>query len=130
MAAASEAAWFNLARNLAAPNGRLARLAADGGAIGTVIKLAADRLRELKARSLRVNEVEAAAHRMRDIRNYALHPARDDAELHAWLTEAGATVLTVASRTYFVKLADLMREYGGSKEELGSKVRACAADVD
>ena len=31
-----------------------------------------------------------------------------DAEREAWLTEAGATVLAIAARRYFVKMAALM----------------------
>jgi hypothetical protein len=55
-----------------------------------------------------MTEVVTEAHHYRDIRNYALHPTREqDTDREAWLTEAGSTVLAIAARRYLVKLAEL-----------------------
>ena len=109
LAAASEAAWFSLGRAVAQPGQKLAKLVQDGEQAAEVIRLTGDRLLELHAPRVRVTEVVSQGHQFRDIRNYALHPAGEhDAEREAWLTEAGATVLAIAARRYFVKMAALM----------------------
>lgn len=131
LATASEAAWFNLARAVALPQTKLASLAEDGEDIGKVIELTAQRLSELKVRQGLLNEVRAEGNRLRDIRNYALHPVDEDQHLDAWLTESGATVLTVAARSYFVKLAGLLvaHEPGRtSGPETGSRLPASVSD--
>jgi len=51
----------------------------------------------------------------REIRNYALHPVEDhDRDREAWLTETGATLLAIAARRYFVKLANLQNRLAES----------------
>jgi hypothetical protein len=109
LAAASEAAWFNLGRAVAQPDSKLAKLVDDGREAAEVIRLTEQRLRELGGPPVRVTEVVSEAHHYRDIRNYALHPTRDhETDREAWLTETGATVLAVAARRYLVKMAELM----------------------
>lgn len=109
LAAASEAAWFNLGRTLAAPDSRLARTVDEGRDVSEVIHLTAQSLseRRLGSRALR-REVVAHAHLLRDVRNYALHPIEPhDADRETWLTEAGATLLALSARRYLAKLAHL-----------------------
>jgi hypothetical protein len=54
-----------------------------------------------------INDVAAHGAHLRDIRNYALHPGgSDDDEREPAFTEAGCTALFMASRRYFVKLAE------------------------
>jgi hypothetical protein len=109
VAAASEAAWFNLGRAVAQPDTKLAKLVEDGDQAAEVIRLTGDRLRTLSAGRVRVTELVSQGHQFRDIRNYALHPTQEhEADREAWLTEAGATVLAIAARRYFVKMAELM----------------------
>lgn len=109
LAAASEAAWFNLGRAVAVPGSKLARLVEDGREAAEVIRLTEQRLRELRAPSVRVTEVVSEGHHYRDIRNYALHPTREhETDREAWLTETGATVLAIAARRYLVKMVELM----------------------
>lgn len=109
LAAASEAAWFNLGRAIAQPGLKLARLVEEGEQAAEVLRLTADRLLELHAPRVRVTELVSQGHQFRDIRNYALHPTGEhEADREAWLTEAGATVLAIAARRYFVKMAELM----------------------
>jgi hypothetical protein len=113
LAAASEAAWFTLGRAVAQPDSKLAKLVADGREAFEVIRLTEQRLRELGAPTGRMTEVVSEAHHYRDIRNYALHPiGAHDTDREAWLTEAGATVLAIAARRYFVKLAELLTAFG------------------
>ncbi|WP_156969622.1 hypothetical protein [Knoellia subterranea] len=117
MAAASEAAWFNLARAVPTPPAALARKVAEGRDIAEVIRLTEQCLRELKPSpgSATLTEVATQAHMFREVRNYALHPVEPhDGDRETWLTETGATLLTVAARRYFVKLADLRERLIGS----------------
>lgn len=110
LAAASEAAWFNLARAVPSPSGALAKRVEDGRDVAEIIRLTEQRLRELRPSpgSATVTEVVTQAHMLRDVRNYALHPVEPhDGDRETWLTETGATLLAISARRYFVKLADL-----------------------
>jgi hypothetical protein len=109
LAAASEAAWFNLGRAVAQPHTKLAKLVEDGDQAAEIIRLTGDRLRTLGAGRVRVTEPVSQGHQFRDLRNYALHPTQEhEADREAWLTEAGATVLAIAACRYIVKMAELM----------------------
>lgn len=110
LAAASEAAWFNLARAVPSPSQALARRVDDGRDVAEVIRLVEQYLRELKPSpgSATIAEVVSQAHMFREVRNYALHPVEPhDGDRETWLTETGATLLAIAARRYFVKLAAL-----------------------
>lgn len=108
LAAASEAAWFNLARVVAAPGSKLAALIEAGRDTSEVIRLTEQNLNRLPRSQALVTEVVAYAQLMRDIRNYALHPVDDhDRDRQVWLTETGATLLAIAARRYFVRLSEL-----------------------
>jgi hypothetical protein len=110
LAAASEAAWFNLARAVPSPPQTLAKKVEDGRDLAEVVRLTEQKLRELKPSpgSATITEVVTQAHMFREVRNYALHPVEDhDDDRETWLTETGATLLAIAARRYFVKLADL-----------------------
>lgn len=112
LAAASEAAWFNLARAVPNAPSALAKKVIDGRDVAEVIRLTEQKLRELKPSPGRatITEVVTQAHMFREVRNYALHPVEDhDSDCETWLTETGATLLATASRRYFVKMADLQR---------------------
>ena len=111
LAAASEAAWFNLARAIQAPAPALAKKVGEGRDIAEVIRLTEQRLREVKPSpgSATITEVVTQAHMFREVRNYALHPVEEhDGDRETWLTETGATLLAISARRYFVKLAGLL----------------------
>lgn len=117
LAAASEAAWFNLARAVPSPPMVLAKLLDDGRDAAQVVRLTEQSLRDLKPSpgSATITEVVAQAHLYREIRNYALHPVHPhDGDRETWLTETGATLLAISARRYLVKLADLLARFRGS----------------
>lgn len=107
LATASEAAWFALGRRIATPGTKLATLAAEGEDAAKVHSLTSQRMRETKlAPESVINDVTAIGAHLRDIRNYALHPGGPhEVEREPPFTEAGCTALFMASRRYFVKLA-------------------------
>ena len=110
LAAASEAAWFNLARAVPSPPQALAKKVDEGRDVAEVIRLTEQKLREIKPSpgSATITEVVTQAHMFREVRNYALHPVEEhDGDRETWLTETGATLLAIAARRYFVKLASL-----------------------
>ena len=122
LAAASEAAWFNLARSVPAPGAKLTELVESGRDIAQVIKLTEQHLHRVPRSQTKIAEVVAQAHLFRDIRNYALHPVEDhDQDREIWLTESGSTVLAIAARRYFVKMASLQRRIA---EDSASQTRA------
>lgn len=110
LAAASEAAWFNLARAVPCPPQALAKKVEDGRDVAEVIRLTEQKLREVKPSpgNATITEVVTQAHMFREVRNYALHPVEEhDGDRETWLTETGATLLAIAARRYFVKLGGL-----------------------
>lgn len=110
LAAASEAAWFNLGRVIPKPPNKLAQVLDSGRDIAAVIQMCEQKMRDLKPSpgSATINEVVTQAHLFRVVRNYALHPVENhDQDRETWLTETGATLLTIAARRYFIKLAGL-----------------------
>lgn len=110
LAAASEAAWFNLARAVPSPPAALTKKVDDGRDVAEVIRLTEQKLRELRPSpgSATITEVVTQAHMFREVRNYGLHPVEEhDSDRETWLTETGATLLAIAARRYFVKLANL-----------------------
>ena len=111
LAAASAAAWFNLARTVPQPGAKLQTLITGGRDLAEVIRLTEQHLQGIgRGRSL-ITEVVSQAHLFREIRNYALHPVEEhDTDREAWLTETGATLLAIAARRYFVKLAGLQTQ--------------------
>ena len=117
LAAASEAAWFNLARAVPNAPSALAKKVIDGRDVAEVIRLTEQKLRELKPSpgGATITEVVTQAHMYREVRNYALHPVEDhDGDRETWLTETGATLLAIASRRYFVKMTALQRRLAES----------------
>lgn len=111
LAAASEAAWFNLARAVPSPPQSLAKKVEDGRDLAEVVRLTEQCLRELKPSpgGALITEVVTHAHMFREVRNYALHPVEPhDGDRETWLSETGATLLAIAARRYFVKLDGLM----------------------
>ncbi|RZU10715.1 hypothetical protein EV645_7183, partial [Kribbella rubisoli] len=106
LAAASEAAWFNLARSIADPGEKLLRLVDDGWDLAEVIRLTEQHLLALKRTRTLVTEITSQGHLFRDIRNYALHPVEEhDQDREVWLSETGATLLSISARRYFIKMA-------------------------
>ncbi|RNL62863.1 hypothetical protein EFK50_14110 [Nocardioides marmoriginsengisoli] len=119
LAAASEAAWFRLAGSVGSSRSLL-DLVASGRDVAKIIELTTQRLRELRVNGTTVTEVAAQAQHFRDVRNYALHPVTEhDADREAWLDEAGATLLAVAARRYFVKMAVILEEQSTSTNQEG-----------
>lgn len=109
LAAASEAAWFNLARAVPSPPTPLRRNVDEGRDLAQVIAQTEQCLRGLKPSpgSARITEIVTHAHIFREVRNYALHPVEPhDGDRETWLTETGATLLAIAARRYFLKLDD------------------------
>ncbi|WP_404436726.1 hypothetical protein LG322_00225 [Microbacterium aerolatum] len=120
LAAASEAAWFNLARALPSPPATLAKKVEEGRDIAEVIRLTIQELQSLKPKpgSATITEISTQAHMFREVRNYALHPVEDhDGDRETWLTETGATLLAIAARRYFVKLAELQQRFTTSEAD-------------
>jgi hypothetical protein len=117
LAAASEAAWFNLARSVPDPGEKLLRLIDDGRDVAEVIRLTEPHLLALKRTRTLVTEITSQAHLFRAIRNYALHPIEEhDQDREVWLSETGATLLTISARRYFVKMARLEEMLSGPAE--------------
>lgn len=86
----------------------------EGRDIAEVIRLTEQKLRELKPSpgSATITELVTQAHMFREVRNYALHPVEEhDGDRETWLTETGATLLAIAARRYFVKLAGSAIDY-------------------
>lgn len=110
LAAASEAAWFTLGRAVPRPNSALRKSLENGRDVSIVIEAVTKHARDHGLlTTTRINEILADAHHLRDIRNYALHPVDElDSDREAWLSEAGCAVLVIASRRYFVRLAQLL----------------------
>jgi hypothetical protein len=77
LAAASEAAWFNLARGVQNPGAKLLSLVESGRDIAEVIRLTEQHLHDVRARRALVTEVTNQAHLFREVRNYALHPVEE-----------------------------------------------------
>jgi hypothetical protein len=120
LAAASEAAWFNLARAVPTPPQVLAKKVDEGRDVAEVIRLTEQKLREIKPSpgSATITEVVTQAHMFREVRNYALHPVEDhDGDRETWLTETGATLLAIAARRYFVKMAGLRERLAAEQPE-------------
>ncbi|GAB2456710.1 hypothetical protein GCM10027062_41150 [Nocardioides hungaricus] len=120
LAAASEAAWFNLARAVQSQPQALAKKVDDGRDVAEVIRLTEQKLREIKPSlgSAMITEVVTQAHMFREVRNYALHPVEaHDGDRETWLTETGATLLAIASRRYFVKMAGLRDRLAGEQPQ-------------
>lgn len=120
LAAASEAAWFNLARAVPSPPPTLARKVDEGRDVAEVIRLTEQKLREIKPSpgSATITEVVTQAHMFREVRNYALHPVEEhDGDRETWLTETGATLLAIAARRYFVKMAGLRDRLAAEQPE-------------
>jgi hypothetical protein len=116
LAAASEAAWFNLARAVKQPGAKLQGLIESGRDIAEVIRLTEQHLTEIRVVRSLITEVVSQAHLFREIRNYALHPVEEhDADRETWLTETGATLLMISARRYFVKLSRLHARLAGAE---------------
>ncbi|MCP3424820.1 hypothetical protein NBM05_01925 [Rothia sp. AR01] len=73
-------------------------------------RLTEQKLRELKPSpgSATIKEIVTQAHMFREVRNYALHVIEThDGDRETGFAETDATLLAIAARRYFVKLADL-----------------------
>ena len=114
LAAASESAWFTLARGIKGPGDKLRALIDNGRDVGEVIRLTEQHLKSARAgRSSTIAEVVSQGHLFREIRNYALHPVEEhDADREMCLTGTGATLLAISARRYLLKLSDLRLALG------------------
>lgn len=117
LAAASEAAWFNLARSVPDPGEKLLRLIDDGRDVAEVIRLTELQLLALKRAGKLVTDHEPGAPLPSHPKLRALHPIDEhDQEREVWLSETGATLLTISARRYFVKMARLEEMLSGPAE--------------
>jgi hypothetical protein len=109
LAAASEAAWFRVGSAIPNPPPKLKQCLESGRDPSHVIEASIKFAQDHKLKTpTQLAEIQAQAHNLRDIRNYALHPVEDlDADREAWLTEAGCATLMLSTRRYFVRLAEL-----------------------
>lgn len=108
LAAASEAAWYALAR--AARDGGDARLEKplDEDNTVKVIALVAERLKSVPRSRSAVDELVTQAAHLRDLRNYAVHPRPDsDRHLEAQLSEIGMLALLTTGHRYLIRLSDI-----------------------
>jgi hypothetical protein len=110
LAAASEAAWFNLGRAVYGPTTALQKSLESGRDPAQVVEAVAKHAQDNRLlTATQLNEIRADAHHLRDIRNYSLHPVSMlDGDREAWLSEAGCATLLISSRRYFVRLAELL----------------------
>lgn len=109
LAAASEAAWFSVAARVT-DDVKLVDSVAAGENAADVIHRTSESLGRQKVLNRHVlNDVRAQAARFRDIRNYGLHPTgatRDEHETA--FTEAGAALLFMSARPYFLRLKEAL----------------------
>lgn len=109
LAAASEAAWFTLG-GAVRDDTKLAGLVAGGERAAQVIEQTKDALQRVKALDAsRLHDVRARAAHLRELRNYGLHPIGPHQDEHeAAFTEAGAALLFMGARSYFLVLRDAL----------------------
>lgn len=108
LAAASEAAWFGVARAAGGVDIKLDAAVAKGEPIAEVIQRTTDALAGKKVLSgPGRNDLRAQAARYRDLRNYGLHPVGDpDADRELAFSEVGAAALFMTARRYFALLEE------------------------
>ncbi|RIX26481.1 hypothetical protein [Amnibacterium setariae] len=105
LAAASEAAWFTLGSKVEG-NAALRRSIRSGRDAGEVIAGTVKALRDgAVLGSTVLTELHARAGHLRELRNYGLHPLGAVREEHEdAFTEAGAALLFMGTRSYFLTL--------------------------
>lgn len=113
LAAASEAAWFVVAAATKGSDRKLDDLVAAGENAAEVIHRTNDALMARKALPLQtLRDVRAQAARMRDLRNYGLHPVGEpDVDREDAFTEPGCAALFMGARRYFTLLDTARRAY-------------------
>lgn len=102
--AASEAAWYSLGELLREQDTTLARALTDDSTV-RVISRVVENLRRLKA-GPGLDELQAHAGYLRDLRNYGHHPRvdQDDRPRELAFTESGCTNLLMATHRYLHQL--------------------------
>lgn len=105
LAAASEAAWFTVRAHVPTDE-KLARLVAAGENAAEVIDRTSRGIAQRGALPTReLSDVRAQAGRLRELRNYGLHPIRDvESEHEEAFTEAGAALHFLGARSYLLRL--------------------------
>lgn len=105
LAAASEAAWFTLA-SLVVDDAKLGPALDDRMGAADVIVRTVEGVRRAKAADRHaLTDLHAQAARLRDLRNYGLHPVGEhDEDREAAFTEAGAAALFMTAPRYFRQL--------------------------
>jgi hypothetical protein len=103
-AAASEAAWYTIANVAVAQDQRLEKPLEDDNT-AKLTQITAEILRRAPRSTTIVNELQAQAAHLRDLRNYAVHPRPEaDAHLEAHLTEVGCLALLSTTVRYLARL--------------------------
>lgn len=117
LAAASEAAWFALAREVLTAGSAKHALAMTGEQTADIIHATdqAFAAQNLATRAVRRDLSSKAAH-LRDIRNYGLHPAgAHDVDRELSLAQAAVATLMLSTRRYFVELAGILEQARSKK---------------
>jgi hypothetical protein len=105
LGAASEGAWYAAGEQLRHIDRRLAT-ALDDGRTAVVVARVGEVLRQGRGRRDVVDELQAHAALLRQLRNYGVHPrATQTAHLERYFDDAGAAVLLLETHSYLTRLA-------------------------
>lgn len=106
LGAASEGAWYAAGERLRHLETSLAKALNDNNTT-KVVKVVADKLRNIGTIRSSVRELEAQAALLTELRNYGIHPrGNDTAHLERYFTEAGAAMLLMETYTYLIRLGE------------------------
>lgn len=110
LGAVSEGAWYAAGEKLKHLDPRVAKALGDDNTV-KVQERVAEVLRSRLGRRGLVHDLEAAASRLRDVRNYGVHPrSASDASLEHYFTEAGAGLLLLDTHRYLAQLREAVQE--------------------
>lgn len=107
LGAVSEGAWYAAGERLRGLNEQLDR-ALDGDATAARIQdRVSDALRQYRVPRPTITDLQAAAGRLRDLRNYGVHPRSTEHDSQErFFTEAGAGLLLLDTHRYLTQLAE------------------------
>ncbi len=107
LGAVSEGAWYSAGERLRVYDERLGK-ALDNDRASAVCSRATELFRQVPRKKTEATDVATHATRMRDIRNYGVHPrASTDASLEHYFTEHGAGLLLLDTHRYLSRLSAL-----------------------
>ena len=116
LGAASESAWFALARKYLPTGSTNHRLALVGENPSKVMAATQDVIRSQElAPPSTLNDLACTAAHLRDLRNYGMHPAGPhDTDREAAFTQVAVATLMLSTRRYFVRLAEVLDDAGSA----------------